>query len=161
MTALVRAADAELLVSPLGTIQLLADSSATGDALSAHRLSLVEGAMGAGPHHHEVSSETFFVLDGALQLLVVDDVVTLGTGDFAVVPAGLVHAFGAAPGERADVLLLITPGVERFDYFRDLVRAFNGDAPLDRVRESHARYDLFTDDSAVWTTARAVTAPVA
>ncbi|GHG63347.1 hypothetical protein GCM10018779_32870 [Streptomyces griseocarneus] len=35
-----------------------------------------------------------------------------------VVPPGTQHAFAAAPGEIADMLVIITPGVERFEHKR-------------------------------------------
>lgn len=34
-------------------------------------------------------------------------------GDLVVVPPGLAHAFAAAPRHDADILIVITPGVER------------------------------------------------
>jgi hypothetical protein len=52
---LVRAEDAEYLES-IGHY-LLADSSATGGALSSHRIALPRGADGAVPHRHDNSSE--------------------------------------------------------------------------------------------------------
>jgi hypothetical protein len=38
-----------------------------------------------------------------------------------VVPPGLPHAFAAPPGSGGELLIIITPGVERFEYFRHLV----------------------------------------
>ena len=93
LPVLVRAADAEHLAS-IGHV-LLADSSRTGGALSSHRVELARGADGAVPHRHDMSSELFFILDGALDVLIGDGVVTARTGDLLVVPPGLAHAFGA------------------------------------------------------------------
>ncbi len=71
---LVRAGEAEHL-DLIGHV-LLADSSATAGALSSHRVALSRGADGAVPHRHDHSSELFYILDGAFDLLVADDVVT-------------------------------------------------------------------------------------
>src|SRR5205809_6661607 len=93
---LVRAADAELLGDPAVTaIRLLADSSDTQGALSCQRVTLGRGADGAKPHEHKGSAELFYVLDGAVDVLVGDRVTTGRTGDLLVVPAGLAHAFAA------------------------------------------------------------------
>ncbi len=70
---LIRAEEAERLDS-IGHV-LLADSSATGGALSSHRIALARGADGAVPHRHDNSSELFYILDGTLDVLVGADVV--------------------------------------------------------------------------------------
>lgn len=64
----VREADAEVLGQiPLST-RLLADSDATGGALSIMRTTMGEGIEGARPHMHSKSAELFYVLNGQLQL---------------------------------------------------------------------------------------------
>ena len=93
---LVRAADAEVIGFPPQTVQLLADSSATGGRLSTQRVTLAGGANGANPHHHANSAELFYVLSGSAQLLAGDRVLVAEEGDLALVPPGLPHAFAAA-----------------------------------------------------------------
>jgi hypothetical protein len=39
------------------------------------------------------------------------------------------HAFAAPPGSGADLLIVIIPGVERFEYFRHLARIAAGELP--------------------------------
>ena len=68
------------------TVRLLADSSATGGVLSTVRVTLAEGADGARPHHHASSSELFYVLGGAVEILSGDTVLTAHAGDLIVVP---------------------------------------------------------------------------
>ncbi|WP_329520675.1 cupin domain-containing protein [Spirillospora sp. NBC_01491] len=80
----VRAGDAEHLPE-IGHL-LLADASAGNGALSAHRVQLPRGADGAVPHRHDHSSELFFAVDGALELLVGSEIITAGPGDLLVVP---------------------------------------------------------------------------
>ncbi|MGV9775366.1 cupin domain-containing protein [Streptosporangium sp. NPDC003464] len=151
---LVRAADAEVVGEAPSTVRLLADSSATGGALSTQRVTLGRGADGAAPHHHTASSELFYVLDGALQVLAGEQVVTARGGDLIVVPPHMPHAFAAAPDSGADVLVVITPGVERFDYFRLLARLGRGEATLEELLAAQERFDNHFLDSPLWREAR-------
>jgi quercetin dioxygenase-like cupin family protein len=94
----VREADAEVLGrAPLST-RLLADSNATGGALSVMRTTMGEGIEGARPHTHSKSAELFYVLDGQMQLLAGSQVVTAGKGDLVAVPPNMAHAFATTPG---------------------------------------------------------------
>ena len=68
LPVIVRANDAEYL--PDIRHYLLADSSATNGARSAHRVQLGRSENGAVPHRHNNSSELFFMLDGTLDVLV-------------------------------------------------------------------------------------------
>ncbi|MEV6862551.1 cupin domain-containing protein [Streptosporangium subroseum] len=153
---IVRAADAEIVGQSPSTIRLLADSNATGGALSTQRVTLGRGADGATPHHHTASSELFYVLEGEAQILVGESVVTAGEGDLVVVPPNTAHAFAAAPGAGADLLIVITPGVERFDYFRLLGRLGRGEATLEELLEAQELFDNHFLDSPLWRETRAV-----
>jgi quercetin dioxygenase-like cupin family protein len=68
-SVVVRGADAEVVGAPEAKVTLLADSSATGGALSTVRVSLGKGSDGARPHRHDHSAEMFYVLNGALRVL--------------------------------------------------------------------------------------------
>ncbi len=136
---LVRADEAERLDS-IGHV-LLADSSTTGGALSSHRVALARGADGAVPHRHDKASELFFILSGQLDVLAGDDVITTAAGDVLVVPPGLAHAFGAHRGSAAEALIVITPGIERFDYFRHVVRLRAGTEPREILLALQDRFD--------------------
>lgn len=153
-SVVVRSADAEVIGRAPTTIRLLADSSSTGGALSTQRVSLVNGADGAKPHHHSRSAELFYVLDGTAQLLSGEQLVTAERGDLVVVPPGLPHAFAAAPGEDADILIVITPGVERFEYFRHLERIAYGKVPPESLLEVQELYDTYFLNSEAWSNAR-------
>lgn len=148
--AVIHSADAEILSDPSATGRLLLDSSATGGALSSLRMTLGKGADGAVPHLHTASSELFYVLGGRLQVLAGTEVLTLEEGDMAVVPPHLHHAFAAAPGSGADLLIVITPGVERFEYFRLLGRLRAGQATLDDLLNAQDRYDNHFVDDTLW-----------
>ncbi|WP_433475863.1 cupin domain-containing protein [Spirillospora sp. CA-142024] len=152
---LVRAGEAKILGLPSGGgFGLLIDSEDTGAALSASRLTLVDGADGALPHRHLRSSEFFYILDGAAEFLLGEGIQSLHKGDFLVIPPGLPHAFGAARGADTDLLIGITPGVQRFDYFRMLQRVAEGQDSPDSLRPVQEQYDVHLLDSEPWQTAR-------
>jgi quercetin dioxygenase-like cupin family protein len=153
---IVRNAAAETLGNPdqPPAVRLLADSSVTGGALSAQRVLLGRGAEGANPHRHTRSSELFYVLDGSVQILAGTEVVTMQQGDFAVVPPHLPHAFAAAADSGGDLLIVITPGVERFGYFRLLAKVLQGQATQDELLAAQERYDNYFLDSPQWRAAR-------
>ena len=75
-SVIVRDAEAEVVGRAPTTVKLLADSSATGGALSTQRVTLSGGADGAKPHWHDNSAEILFG----------DQVVTAGPGDLVVPP---------------------------------------------------------------------------
>ncbi|MCW2886104.1 MAG: hypothetical protein JWL58_2966 [Streptosporangiaceae bacterium] len=147
---LVRGTDAQTVGQPSNTVRLLADSSTTGGALSTHRVTLGKGADGAYPHRHTGSSELFYILGGSLQVLAGEDVHTAHEGDLLVVPPNMPHAFAAAPHSEADLLIVITPGIERFDYFRLLARLATGEAMLPELLDSQERFDNHFLDSPAW-----------
>lgn len=154
-SVVVRSGDAEVIGRAPTTVRLLADSSATGGALSTIRVSLIKGADGAKPHHHAGSAELFYILDGTAQLLSGEQIVTAERGDLVIVPPKLAHAFGAAPGENADILIVIAPGVERFEYFRHLERIAYGKVPPQSLLDVQELYDTYFLKSPAWDRARA------
>jgi mannose-6-phosphate isomerase-like protein (cupin superfamily) len=152
---LVRNDEAEQLGSTPDTMTLLADVSDTGGHLTTQRASLGRGRDGATPHFHRASAEMFFILDGELQILSDDEIVTTKAGDMLFVPPHTTHAFGATANSGADVLIVFTPGVERFEYFRMIDRIRRGEGSPAEILASQDRYDNHFVDSATWRTARA------
>lgn len=150
----VRAADVETLTGGPATIRLLADSEATGGALSSQRVTLARGADGAVPHTHKLSTELFYVLDGSLDVLVGDRVLTAAAGDVLVVPPELPHAFAASRDSTADLLIVLTPGVERFEYFRQLGRIVRGELAAESLLDMQDRFDTHFLVSPPWRAAR-------
>ncbi|MET8257990.1 cupin domain-containing protein [Micromonospora sp. NPDC005205] len=148
---LVRAAQAEVLDSdPASVITLLLDPEHTGGALTSNRTLLKHGTDGAPPHLHTQSGELFFILDGALEMLVDYELRTLHKGDALFVPPNTPHAFAPADGQDADFLVVITPGKPRFDYYRLLDKVHLGEATWQDVGETQDRYDNHYVDSSLW-----------
>jgi quercetin dioxygenase-like cupin family protein len=151
----VRGAEAEVLGDGTPTsVRLMVDSSDAGGALSAQRVRLLNGADGATPHTHRTASELFYVLEGTIEVLAGERVVTATQGDLVVVAPNVTHAFSAAPGADAELLIVITPGVERFDYFRLLARVRLGAATLESLLDSQERFDTWFVESPAWAAAR-------
>ena len=48
-----------------------------------------------------------------------------------VVPPRMPDAFSAERGHSAELLVVIAPGIERFEYFRQLTRIARGEEPPD------------------------------
>lgn len=74
-------------------------------------------------------------------------------------PPAVAHAFAAEPGSDADLLVMLTPGVERFGYFRVLDRLGRGQSSVEELLDSQELYDNYFLDSAVWRAARQPPAP--
>ncbi|MGW2472808.1 cupin domain-containing protein [Streptomyces sp. NPDC001665] len=151
---LTRHAEAETCSDPSSVMTLLADS----DGFTSYRSTFTEGAVGAPAHFHTRASELFFVIGGALQVLVGEEITVLGAGDFLAVPPHTTHAFAAAPNREADVLFVFTSGMGRFDYLRLLGRVMRGEADPKEIAASAERYDNHYVDSPVWRAALEVRA---
>ncbi|MEW1776644.1 cupin domain-containing protein [Streptomyces sp. NPDC086777] len=129
-----------------GAFELLAD----GGAVSASRLTLDTGADGAPPHHHKLSHEVFYVLDGAVLFRLGDTLTTVGKGGLVVIPPGLPHAFGAAEGTVADMVVVLSPGIERFGYFEQLAAISRGETEFASLVPEQDRYDVHLENIPDW-----------
>jgi len=153
-SAIVRASQAEVVGAPNVKVKLLADSSATGGALSTVQVTLDKGADGARPHRHEKSAEMFYIVDGRVEVLSGNQIVSAEAGDIIVVPPRLPHAFAAARNSSAEILIVITPGVERFEYFRQITRVARGEERPESLRDIQKLYDNYFLNSPEWESAR-------
>ncbi|MBT2441786.1 hypothetical protein J7E93_17030 [Streptomyces sp. ISL-36] len=71
-----------------------------------------------------------------------DRTATVTAGGLVCFPPGVAHSFGAAPGSTAGLLAVLTPGIDRFDYFRTLGRIQHGLEVFDRLLPEQDRYDV-------------------
>ena len=70
---------------------------------------------GPPPHIHHREQESFYVLEGVLDIKMGDKVVQAATGDFVHIPCGTVHSFRNTGSSTARLLLIFSPGgIERF-----------------------------------------------
>ncbi|MGY6024755.1 cupin domain-containing protein [Streptomyces spinosirectus] len=134
-----------------GAFELLAD----GGAVSASRLTLATGADGAPPHHHKLSHEVFYVLAGTMIFRLGDTLTTVRKGGLVIIPPGLPHAFGAPEDDVADVVVVLSPGIERFEYFEQLGAISRGEAKFESLLPEQDRYDVHFEDIPDWRSAPA------
>jgi quercetin dioxygenase-like cupin family protein len=77
-------------------------------------LSLIEFEVkpggGVAPHFHKGHSDSFYVLEGELEVHVGDEVVSTVPGMYVLAPPGVVHYFRNVSAASARVLNLHTPG---------------------------------------------------
>lgn len=90
------------------------------------------------------------VVAGELRVMVGDKIVTVDTGGAVDIPRLMPHAFGAPPDAAARVLIVLTPGVERFEYFRLLARIQAGEATLTELAAAQDEYDNHFLDAPEW-----------
>nr|WP_237755270.1 cupin domain-containing protein [Nocardia nova] len=126
------------------------DSDRTGGSVSTLEVTMTPGADGATPHYHTQSDELFYVAEGELQVLAGEEIHTVGAGGALSVPRFMPHAFGAAPGSSARILIALTPAVRRFGYFRLLERVAAGSATLAELAATQDEYDNHFVDAPQW-----------
>lgn len=154
----VRGDEAEHLILPSNVTTLLAEGADTSGAFSVIRATLEPGADGARPHHHTKATELFFIIQGEIDVLVGETVVTVRAGDIAVATPNTMHAFAnTTQDEPADILIVFGPGIERFDYFRLLRDIVAGKAEVNEVVASQERFDNWFGDSPAWAAHRSGT----
>jgi hypothetical protein len=68
---------------------------------------------------------------------------------------GRPHAFSAARGSKAELLIVIAPGIERFEYFRKITRIARGQEPPESLRDVQELYDTYFLNSPEWESVQA------
>ncbi|NUP52256.1 MAG: cupin domain-containing protein [Catenulispora sp.] len=124
------------------TIEVLASPAETGGALSIYRWRMAPSSRGPAPHFHTTFSETFIVEEGEVAYFDGQAWRTLRPGDTAHAAVGGVHAIRKERDEPATLLMALSPGVPREDYFAELATVNEQD--LDRLHEAHDNH--FVDD---------------
>jgi mannose-6-phosphate isomerase-like protein (cupin superfamily) len=130
---------------PIGaasTTTIKATSEATAGRFFISENDLEPGFPGPPPHVHDELVDSFYVLEGTLDLVVGEERVTLGTGGFACVLPGTRHTFSNSSDSRVRFLNINAPGgFER--YMRELAAAAGAGAlTSERIGEIASRYDV-------------------
>ncbi len=110
---------------------------ATG-AATRGRFSLMERLLPPGgrmppAHRHMANEEAYYVLEGAIEFHVGDEVFAAGPDTFVLVPSGERHTFGNTEDAPARLLVLHAPSLD--EYFSDLERLWAGPEPPSREDE--------------------------
>ncbi|WP_460961482.1 cupin domain-containing protein [Spirosoma litoris] len=104
---------------------------------------LPAGFPGPPPHAHQVTTHTFYVLQGTVTLVIDGQIIEAIAGTCVYIPTGTVHGFSNPGQERVRMVEIDTPG--RFqDYFEELGREFPVGEPIDQVRmaQLQQKYDF-------------------
>ena len=95
---------------PLETV-VKVESAETGGAFAFIEYAMLPSAWdGPEPHIHNSGSETFFVLEGTLQMLVGDQTIAATPGTCVHVPPGAVHTFSNPGPDRVRFAQIVCPG---------------------------------------------------
>lgn len=109
-------------------------------------LSLLEFEIKPGgsvqPHFHKKHSDSFFILEGELEIHVGDEVVTAVPGTYALAPPSVVHFFRNVSAEPVRALNLHTPG--GFAEYRLELEVLHarGEKPDEAFFERHDIFDV-------------------
>ncbi|WP_217251501.1 cupin domain-containing protein [Streptomyces sp. AC602_WCS936] len=124
------------------TIEVLANLDQTSGNMSLYRWCMAPSSTGPASHFHTTFSETFIVEEGEVDYFDGRAWRTLRPGDTAHAAAGDVHALRKERAEGATLLMALTPGVPREEYFAAL--ATTDERDLSRLHEAHDNH--FPDD---------------
>ncbi|ANZ34755.1 cupin [Lentzea guizhouensis] len=123
--------------TPDGGVHYLATTETTRGEFGLYRVVMKPRAGGPATHFHRTISESFFILNGVVRLYNGDKWVDARAGDFLHVPQGGLHAFRNDSDEKAELLLLFTPGA-REEYFERVGKVAADE--LQAFRDKHDSY---------------------
>ena len=106
-------------IGPLD-IRFLLEGAATGGSLARFEFDVPARARVPIAHSHDSYEETIYGLRGVLTWTVAGRIHNVGPGDVLCIPRGAVHRFDNTGDADATMLAVITPGVLRPEYFREL-----------------------------------------
>jgi len=113
-------------------IRFLLEGQASGGSVAMFEFDVPAGARVPIAHSHDAYEETLYGLAGVLTWTVNGRTHEVGPGQVLCIPRGAIHRFDNRHGAAARMLAVVTPGVLRSDYFRemaDVVRAAAGGPP--------------------------------
>lgn len=118
----------------------------TGGLLEMYERELPPRMIGADPHMHRTTTETFYVVAGTPTILCGTVEQDYSPGAIIVVPPNTVHAYHNHTDEAVKVLIAFTPGLGHEEFFRGLAVLKHGpretyQAGLDALR---LRFDSYS-----------------
>jgi len=105
----------QLLSVAGGSYRVIITGKQTGGAYAAIDM-LVPPEGGPGPHAHPDFQESFYVLEGEIEVKTESQIITAGKGSFVNIPlGGMVHCFKNKTDKPAQLLCVVVPaGLEDF-----------------------------------------------
>ena len=129
-----------MFLGPGDLYRFLVTGAETGGAYFAMEAIVAPGG-GPPPHIHRHEDEMFYIVEGECGLLLGEEWITAGVGDFVNVPRGTVHRFQNQGTEAMRMIVTCTPaGIEKF-FEETLERTLDPTARIrDNVDAVAARY---------------------
>ena len=109
----------EIKVGPLA-IRFLLEGEQSGGAVAVFEFDVPAGGMVAAAHSHDGYEETIYGLEGVLTWTLEGVPVDVGPGEALFIPRGAVHHFDNTRDVDAKALAIVTPGILRQDFFREV-----------------------------------------
>jgi mannose-6-phosphate isomerase-like protein (cupin superfamily) len=142
------AGDGQQILGPTGQPMIVkADKTSTAGAYALIEYSHAAGAPGPPAHIHREHEEAFYVIEGALTLLIGEETVTVEAGGFAIVPRGVKHSPGNSGTAPVRFFFITSPPME--DFFIEmsaLMTATNGKPTPAQLRDIGERHDSYFVD---------------
>jgi quercetin dioxygenase-like cupin family protein len=127
---------ADLTYPQGGRVHYLSTGASTDGLFGLYRWEFGAGVSGPDPHFHRTMTESFYILDGEVEIHDGRGWVRTHAGDYIHVPAGGVHGFKHRADGSASMLLHFSPGAPREAYFEGLARLAAGEAMTDAERDA-------------------------
>jgi quercetin dioxygenase-like cupin family protein len=101
-------------------IRFLVEGQASGGAVAIFEFDVPAGARVPIAHSHDAYEETIYGLEGVLTWTVGGLRTDVGPGEALCIRRGAVHRFDNTRAADARALAIVTPGILRPDYFREM-----------------------------------------
>ena len=101
-------------------IRFLVEGEESGGSVAMFEFNVPAGMKVAAGHSHDGYEETIYGLEGVLTWTIEGTPIEVGPGDALLIPRGAVHQFDNTSEVDAKALAVVTPGVLRSDYFREV-----------------------------------------
>ena len=101
-------------------IRFLVDGEESGGAVAVFEFDVAAQAKVPAAHSHDGYEETIYGLEGVLTWTIEGTPIDVGRGDALLIPRGAVHHFVNTGEVDAKALAIVTPGILRPDFFREV-----------------------------------------
>jgi mannose-6-phosphate isomerase-like protein (cupin superfamily) len=113
------------------------------ETFSLTETTLEPGFPGPRPHRHERMTDSFYVLEGTLAVLLENQTIEAGAGSFVIVPPGHVHTFSNPSSDPVRILNLQAPsGLEQYLKEVAAVTPSDGAPDPEMMAKIASRYDF-------------------
>jgi quercetin dioxygenase-like cupin family protein len=98
----------------------------TNHAFEMYEREVPPHTIGADPHYHETTDETFYVVSGTATILSGQTRKPYGAGSIVVIPRFTVHGYWNETAEPIKLLITFCPGLDHDQFFQGLSQLKNG-----------------------------------